>query len=147
MALELECNLVKKLDVINGTSGRGPWSKQEFIVQYQDGNYPTQLVLNVWGAEKVADLAQYQPGDRMKISLTPSSREFNGRWYTDIRAWKIERAIAAVPGVAQAPATVAAPVAAAPAPAAAPAAAPVAPVAAPAPAAIDLGEGDDDLPF
>ena len=84
MALELECNLVRKLEPVSGTSARGPWSKQEFIVQYQDGNFPNQVVLNVWGEDKVRDLGQYQPGDRIKASLTPSSREFNGRWYTDI---------------------------------------------------------------
>lgn len=140
MALELECNIVKKLDVINGSSARGPWSKQEFIVQYQDGNYPTQLVMNVWGQDKVNELAQYNPGDRLKISITPSSREFNGRWYTDIRAWKIERAAAPAPAVQTA---AAAPAPAAPVAPAAPAA-PAAPVAAP----IDLGgDNDDDLPF
>lgn len=143
MALELECNLVRKLDPVSGTSARGPWSKQEFIVQYQDGNYPNQLVLNVWGEEKVKELEQYQPGDRIKASLTPSSREFNGRWYTDIRAWKIERVLApaaAAPAAAQ-------PAAQAAAPATAPAT-PVAPVAPSAPAAIDLSEGsEDDLPF
>ena len=131
MALELECSIVRKLEVVNGTSARGPWSKQEFIVQYQDGNFPNQLVMNVWGQEKVNELAQYQVGDRIKASLTLSSREFNGRWYTDVRAWKIERA--------------AAPAAPAPAPAAPVAAAPAAPAA----PAIDLSEDgkDDDLPF
>ena len=142
MALELECNLVRKLEPVSGTSARGPWSKQEFIVQYQDGNFPNQVVLNVWGEDKVRDLGQYQPGDRIKASLTPSSREFNGRWYTDIRAWKIERVIA--PAVGTAAAAPAAPAAAAPAHPAAPAA----PVAPAAPDAIDLSEGsEEDLPF
>lgn len=142
MALELECNLVRKLEPVSGTSARGPWSKQEFIVQYQDGNFPNQVVLNVWGEDKVRDLGQYQPGDRIKASLTPSSREFNGRWYTDIRAWKIERVIAPAAGTAAA--APAAPAAAAPAHPAAPAA----PVAPAAPDAIDLSEGsEEDLPF
>lgn len=137
MALELECNLVRKLEPVSGTSARGPWSKQEFIVQYQDGNFPNQVVLNVWGEDKVRDLGQYQPGDRIKASLTPSSREFNGRWYTDIRAWKIERVLAPAAGTA----------AAAPA-APANAVAPTAPVAPAAPDAIDLSEGsEEDLPF
>ena len=140
MALELECNLVRKLEPVSGTSARGPWSKQEFIVQYQDGNFPNQVVLNVWGEDKVRDLGQYQPGDRIKASLTPSSREFNGRWYTDIRAWKIERVLA--------PAAGAAPAAAPAAPAAAAPANTTAPVAPAAPDAIDLSEGsEEDLPF
>ena len=142
MALELECNLVRKLEPVSGTSARGPWSKQEFIVQYQDGNFPNQVVLNVWGEDKVRDLGQYQPGDRIKASLTPSSREFNGRWYTDIRAWKIERVIAPAAGTAAA--APAAPAAAAPANTVAP----TAPVAPAAPDAIDLSEGsEEDLPF
>lgn len=142
MALELECNLVRKLEPVSGTSARGPWSKQEFIVQYQDGNFPNQVVLNVWGEDKVKDLGQYQPGDRIKASLTPSSREFNGRWYTDIRAWKIERVLAPAAGTAAA--APAAPAAAAPANTTAPAA----PVAPAAPDAIDLSEGsEEDLPF
>ena len=142
MALELECNLVRKLEPVSGTSARGPWSKQEFIVQYQDGNFPNQVVLNVWGEDKVRDLGQYQPGDRIKASLTPSSREFNGRWYTDIRAWKIERVLAPAAGTAAA--APAAPAAAAPANTTAPAA----PVAPAAPDAIDMSEGsEEDLPF
>ena len=148
MALELECNLVRKLEPVSGTSARGPWSKQEFIVQYQDGNFPNQVVLNVWGEDKVRDLGQYQPGDRIKASLTPSSREFNGRWYTDIRAWKIERVLA--PAAGTAPAAPAAPAIAAPANTVAPTApaAPAAPVAPAAPDAIDLSEGsEEDLPF
>ena len=103
MALELECNLVRKLEPVSGTSARGPWSKQEFIVQYQDGNFPNQVVLNVWGEDKVRDLGQYQPGDRIKASLTPSSREFNGRWYTDVNVYMVRPVDAAAPAAAAAP--------------------------------------------
>ena len=44
------------LDVQNGVSARGPWSKQEFVIEYQEGNFPTQICLNVWGEDKVKDL-------------------------------------------------------------------------------------------
>ncbi len=98
MALELECKIVRKLPVQSGNSARGQWSKQEFVVEYQDGQYPAQVCMNVWGADKVNDLGNYQVGDKVRISFKISSREFNGRWYNDVRAWKIEHA-----GAAQAP--------------------------------------------
>ena len=67
------------LDVQNGVSARGPWSKQEFVIEYQEGNFPTQICLNVWGEDKVKDLGRFNIGDRVKISFNLSSREYNGR--------------------------------------------------------------------
>ena len=90
MALEIEGKIIRKLAVQSGKSARGDWSKQEFVIEYQDGNYPTQACLNVWGPEKVKDLEKYQIGDTVKVSFSISSREYNNRWYTDLRAWKIE---------------------------------------------------------
>lgn len=47
--------------------------------------------MNVWGSEKVEDLTGYREGEILKASVNIESREFNQRWYTDVRAWKIER--------------------------------------------------------
>ena len=107
MALELEGRIVRKLNVQSGTSARGAWSKQEFILEYQEGNYPSQVCLNVWGEDKVRELDKYQVGDKVKVSFNLSAREYNGRWYNDIRAWRVEPA-EAVP----APVNYSAPVAA-----------------------------------
>ena len=112
MALELEGRIVRKLNVQTGTSARGAWSKQEFILEYQEGNFPSQVCLNVWGEDKVRELDKYQIGDKVKVSFNLSAREYNGRWYNDVRAWRIEPA-----EVAPAPAPAPAPVSYAPAPA------------------------------
>ena len=102
MALELEGRIVRKLNVQSGTSARGAWSKQEFIFEYQEGNYPSQVCLNVWGEDKVRELGKYQVGDKVKVSFNLSAREYNGRWYNDIRAWRIEPAASAPVNVAPA---------------------------------------------
>lgn len=124
MALELEGRIARKLPVQQGTSARGAWAKQEFIFEYQEGNFPSQICMNVWGDEKVRDLEKHQVGDKVRISFNLSSREYNGRWYTDVRAWRIEPA-------GQQPAGYAAP------------------APAPMPTADDLSSplSDDDLPF
>jgi hypothetical protein len=131
MALEIEGRIAHKLNVQTGTSSRGAWSKQEFVIEYQEGNFPTQLCMNVWGDDKVKELEKYQVGDKVKISFNLSSREYNGRWYTDVRAWRIEPAGTAAPQYAPAAGNY-----------------PLPPVeAAPAPAVDDLPGGEDDLPF
>ena len=92
MALELEGRITRKLPVQQGTSARGAWAKQEFIFEYQEGKFPTSICMNVWGADKVKELDRYQVGDKVKIAFNLSSREYNGRWYTDVSAWRIEPA-------------------------------------------------------
>jgi hypothetical protein len=76
------------------------------------------------------------------VSFDIESREFNGRWYTSIRAWRIQQGDTTQAATAPAPA--AAPVAAPAAPAAAPAA-PAAPAVDPFDAS--AGDGTSDLPF
>ena len=94
MALEIKCRLLDKLVVQNGTSARGPWCKQDFIVETLE-QYPRKICMNVWGEDKVAELSGYNIGENLTISVNIESREFNGRWYTDVRAWRIQRESAA----------------------------------------------------
>ena len=141
MALEIEGTLAQKLPVQSGNSARGPWAKQEFILEYPDGNFTAKACFTAWGQDKVQDLGKYQVGDKVKVSFNLKSREYNGRWYNDLQIWKLAPAGAVQP---EAPAQGAAPArpAAQPAPQAWP--------QAPAPTLEDMPadpEGEEDLPF
>ena len=138
MALEIEGTLFQKLPVQSGNSARGPWAKQEFILEYPDGNFTAKACFTAWGQEKVQDLGKYQVGDKVKVSFNLKSREYNGRWYNDLQIWKI--APAGAQPTAQ-PAAPAQPAPQAPAWTQAPA---------PAPTLEDMpadSEGEEDLPF
>ena len=134
MALELEGTLRQKMGVQSGTSARGPWAKQEFVVDFPDGNFTSQACFTAWGQDKVQELDKYQVGDRVKVSFNLKSREFNGRWYNDLQIWRIAPAGEAQPVAPAAPAYVQP---AAPAP------------MAPAPTLEDMpgDAADDDMPF
>ncbi len=97
MAIEIKCKLVDKLQVQKGNSARGPWSKQDFIVETQE-SYPRKICMNVWGDDKVSELEGFNPGELLTVSVNIESREFNGRWYTDVRAWRIQRDTPVQPG-------------------------------------------------
>ena len=134
MALELEGTIRQKMGVQSGTSARGPWAKQEFVVDFPDGNFTSQACFTAWGQDKVQELDKYQVGDRVKVSFNLKSREFNGRWYNDLQIWRIAPAGEAAPA---APAASAYTQPAAPAP------------VAPAPTLDDMPADipEDDLPF
>jgi hypothetical protein len=67
---------------------KGPWKKQEFIVETQS-QYPKKVCLSVWG-DKIDQFA-ISVGDQVNVAVDLESREYNGRWYTEARAWKVEK--------------------------------------------------------
>ncbi|GAB4041918.1 DUF3127 domain-containing protein [Spirosoma jeollabukense] len=91
MALELVGKLIKVLPEVSGQSQKGPWSKQEFVLETLDASYPKKVCLTAWG-DKVADLKQFADGDTLKATFSAESREYNERWYTELRAFRIELA-------------------------------------------------------
>jgi hypothetical protein len=87
--MEITGKLFSKLAQQTGQGKNGTWVKQEFIMETQE-QFPKKVCISLWG-DKVRDLDPVQPGDALKVSINIESREFNGRWYTDVRAWKLER--------------------------------------------------------
>ena len=91
-ALEIEGRIKQKLGKQGGQSARGAWEKQDFILEYQDGNFPADVMITAFGSDKVAELERYQVGDAVKVYFNLRAREYNGRWYNDIRLWRISPA-------------------------------------------------------
>lgn len=87
--LEIEGRLVRKLDLQSGESARGRWERRDFVVEYEDGNFPVSVCFSAWGRDKVQELENVQEDDRVKVSFNIRGREYNGRWYNDLRAWRI----------------------------------------------------------
>lgn len=79
--------IVKFMQKIEGQSARGPWAKQEVIIE-SDGQVPRKIAITFWG-EKIDEVGQYSEGDTISVGVNIESREYNDRWYTDIKAWKI----------------------------------------------------------
>ena len=90
MALEINGKLIQKLELQSGMSKSGSnWQKQEFVIE-TDEQYPKKICANLWG-DKIDMLSSINIGDNVMLSFNLESREFNGRWYTDVKAWKLEK--------------------------------------------------------
>jgi hypothetical protein len=89
MNLEIEGQIIQILPEQTGTGARGKWIKQEFVIETVE-QFPKKVCFSAWG-DKTDTLKQLQPGDRVMVSFNPESREYNSKWYTDLRAWKITK--------------------------------------------------------
>jgi Domain of unknown function (DUF3127) len=85
--MQLTAKLIQVLPLQTGTGKNGQWKKQDIVVE-TEATYPKKICVSVWG-DKI-DASSLQLGNLLKIDFDVESREFNGRWYTDVKAWKIE---------------------------------------------------------
>ncbi len=136
--MDIVGKIIQVLPEQSGTSKTGnPWKVQSYVLETQE-QYPRKVCFEIFGEERIKN-NPCKIDDVVTVSFDIESREFNGRWYTSIRAWRVQQgAVAAAPQGAQ----MAAP---APAPAATPAATPAANTA-----SFDAVAGSDessDLPF
>lgn len=93
MNLKISGRIQKVLPLATGEGRNGVWRKQEFILETDD-QYPKLICIAAWG-DKI-DENIIKPGNKVTVSIDIESREYNGKWYTDVKAWKIEMAGTAV---------------------------------------------------
>lgn len=90
--MEITGKIIAVLDPVSGVSKAGrEWKKREYVMEVPSNNadFPARKVFfNFFGA--AADQYVLTGGKDYKISFDIESREFNGRWFTDIRAWRAE---------------------------------------------------------
>jgi hypothetical protein len=86
--LEISGKIIELLAVKSGQSANGEWRKQEYVLE-TDGQYPKKICFMAWG-DKI-DQFNIQQGETVAVSIDLESREYSGRWYTDVKAWKVSR--------------------------------------------------------
>ena len=87
--MDISGKLLQLLPAQEGQGKNGPWKKQEFILETGD-TYPKKVCIAVWG-DKI-DMKSFKLGEALDVSFDVESREFNGKWYTDVKAWKVNTA-------------------------------------------------------
>ena len=85
----------------SGTSARGQWQKQEVVFELPD-EFSRKVCVTFFG-DRAQDAASLQVGDKLNVSANIESREYNGRWYTDVRAWRIQKVQPEQPAAAPIP--------------------------------------------
>ena len=86
--MEFEGTVFRIMPVTKGTSARGEWQRQDVVFEYADGTYSRKICVTFFN--KPDDVARLREGATYQVSVNVESREYNGRWYTDIRAWRLQ---------------------------------------------------------
>lgn len=88
--MELSGKIIAVLPAKEGVSRNGnPWKTQEYVLETHD-QYPRKMCFNLFGADKI-DQFNIQLGEELTVSFDIDCRQWQDRWFNDIRAWKIER--------------------------------------------------------
>lgn len=94
MSLSIKGKITKVLDIETGTSKAGKeWKKQGFVIDSGDQFNP-EICFSLFGEDKINMLRNFGPGQEIEVSFNVSSREFNGKWYHNLDAWRIAGATA-----------------------------------------------------
>ena len=135
--MDLTGKVIAIMQPRSGVSQRtgNPWMTQEYVIEVP-GQYPKKMLFNIFGEDRIKQF-NIQMGEDITVSFDIDAREYNGRWFNDIRAFNIQRGVVA-PAAAPAVESPFSPQGAAPQDATAPF----------PPAQEPAGEGSaDDLPF
>ncbi len=100
--MEFEGTVVEIFDAASGESARGAWQRQEVLFEVQEGQYPRKVVVTFFNKE--AEVKSLVKGQVYTVSINIESREYNGRWFTNVNGWRVQPKSAAAAPEAAAPA-------------------------------------------
>ena len=86
--MEITGKIIEILPEKSGQSANGEWRKQEYILETET-SFPKKICFVVWG-DKI-ELFNLKKGESVEVSVDLESREYNERWYTDVKAWKVSK--------------------------------------------------------
>lgn len=88
--MEILGKVIAVLPVQSGTSKSGnEWAIQTFVVETEE-QYPKKTAIEIFGREKIDKFA-IKEGERVSVGINIDAREYNGRWFNEVRAWKVDR--------------------------------------------------------
>ena len=87
--MEIQGIIIAVLPPREGTSNRGPWKSQEYVIETHE-QYPKKMVFNVFGADRIEQFS-IKLNEEVKVSFGIDAHEYNGRWFNSILAWSVQR--------------------------------------------------------
>ena len=86
--MEFEGKVLEILPPVSGQSARGTWERQMVVFEQANKQYGKEIAVTFMN--KAQDSASLRVGESYMVSFDVESRNYQGRWYTDVRAWRIQ---------------------------------------------------------
>ena len=86
--MEFEGKVLEILPPVSGQSARGTWERQTVVFEQPNKQYGKELAVTFMN--KGQEVANLRVGESYIVSFDIESRNYQGRWYTDVRAWRVQ---------------------------------------------------------
>jgi hypothetical protein len=90
MSFKVKGKILRILPEQKGTSPRGEWKKQDFVIESTDDQFPKKICFTLFN-DKTSALENIEPNMEVEVSFSIESREYNQKWFTNVNAFRIER--------------------------------------------------------
>ena len=89
--MEIEGKIIAVMPAQGGVSARtgNSWKSQDYVIETHE-QFPKKCVFRVFGEDKIANM-NIQIGEELRVSFDIDAHEYQGRWFNDVRAWKVDR--------------------------------------------------------
>ncbi|MBR5394397.1 MAG: DUF3127 domain-containing protein [Bacteroidaceae bacterium] len=93
--MELTGKIIAEFNERGGVSSRtgNEWKAKSYVLEVP-GDYPRKLVFDVFGVDRLQAF-NIQIGEMMTVHFDIDAHEYNGRWFNDVRAFRVDRGQAA----------------------------------------------------
>jgi len=88
--MDIQGKVIAALPEKTGVSAKGEWKVQEYVIETHEA-YPHKMVFSVFGADRIARF-NIQVGQEVMVSFDIDAHEYQGRWFNDISAWRVQAA-------------------------------------------------------
>ncbi|MBR1630544.1 MAG: DUF3127 domain-containing protein [Paludibacteraceae bacterium] len=91
MNVDISGKIVAVLEPVGGTSKStgNPWKAQSYVIETKE-QFPKKVCFEVFGEDRINQFA-IKEGDEYIVSCDIESHEYMGRWYTRLRAWRVQQ--------------------------------------------------------
>lgn len=88
--MEIAGKIIAVLEARGGVSKStgNPWKTQDYVLETHE-QYPRRMCFNVFGEDKISQM-NIQVGDEVNVFFDIDAHEYQGRWFNNIRAWKVD---------------------------------------------------------
>ena len=93
--MELQGKIIVALPARSGTSSRGEWKAQDFVLETMEDRFPRKMVFTVFGEDRLQKF-NIQVGQDVNVFFDIDAREYQGRWFNSIRAYDVRPVVAPV---------------------------------------------------
>ena len=86
--MEFEGKVLEILPPTSGQTARGTWERQVVVFEQPNKQYGKEIAVTFMN--KAQDVATLRVGESYIVSFDIESRKYQERWYTDVRAWRVQ---------------------------------------------------------